>query len=95
MRRLLGDCRIYALAVVIIVTAASCVTDAPLARPELDAPQTVTMLQFAALNRYYAAEEAGYDKGSVSDERLRSAFRNFYNTSPDLASRYGWAGKSR
>jgi hypothetical protein len=44
--------------------------------------------QFAALNRYYAVVQAGYDKGSVSDERLRSAFRNFYDSSPDLAARY-------
>jgi hypothetical protein len=80
---------IHALALVIVATGI--VTDAPVARSEQNARQTAAMLRagrFAALNRYYAAVQAGYDKGSVSDEKLRSAFRNFYDNSPDLAARY-------
>jgi tetratricopeptide (TPR) repeat protein len=83
--------RIRALALVIVATGAGCVTDAPIAASEPNAMQTVAMVRagrFAALNRYYTAVQAGYDKGSVSDERLRSAFRNFYDSSPDLAARY-------
>jgi TPR repeat protein len=91
MKRRLWDNGIHALALMVVVMAAGCATSPSLSRPELGKQQTVTMLragQFAALNRYYAAVQASYDKGYVSDEKLRSAFRQFYDTSPDLAARY-------
>jgi tetratricopeptide (TPR) repeat protein len=91
MKRRLGVYRVFALALVIAVTGIGCVTAVPAARSKLDVRQTMIMVragEFAALNRYYAAVQAGYDKGSVSDESLRSAFRNFYDSSPDLAGQY-------
>ena len=91
MKLRLRDYRIHALALAIAAIGVGCATDAPLARAKPDAQQTVAMVragQFAALNRYYAAVQASYDKGSMSDETLRSVFRNFHDTSPDLAARY-------
>ena len=91
MKRQLRDYRIPALGLVIVATGFGCATDTALSRPQLSTQETVTILranQFAALNRYYSDVQAGYDHGSVSDERLRSAFRHFYDSSPDLAARY-------
>jgi tetratricopeptide (TPR) repeat protein len=91
MKRQLREFRLHALGLAIVATSLGCVTPASRALPELSTQQTVNMVrvgQFAELNRYYAAVQARYDKGSISDERLRSAFRHFYDTSPDLAPRY-------
>jgi len=91
MKRRLRDYRIHALAMMVLATGAACATNASPSRSGLSQQQTLTMLragQFAALNRYYAAVQAGYDRGRVSDEKLRSAFRRFYDASPDLAAKY-------
>ena len=58
---------------------------------ELSTRQTVNMVRagdFTRLDRYYAVVQASYDTGRLSDRKLRSAFRHFYDTSPDLAARY-------
>ena len=91
MKRRFRDYRILALLSLLAATRAGYATHAPLARSELSTQQTVAMMragQFAALNRYYAKVQAQYDRGSASDERLRSAVRNFHDSSPDLAVPY-------
>lgn len=91
MKRQLRDYGIRAIGLVIVTAGFGCATRMPISQPELSTQQTVAMVragQFAALNRYYAEVQADYDKGSLSDERLRSAFRHFYDSSPDLAARY-------
>lgn len=58
---------------------------------ELSTRQTVDMVRagdFTRLDRYYSVVQASYDAGRLSDRKLRSAFRHFYDTSPDLAARY-------
>lgn len=79
------------MGLVIVATGAGCATHTAFARSQLNTQKTVAMLragQFTALNRYYAQVQAGYDNGSIPDESLRSAFRHFYDDSPDLAARY-------
>jgi tetratricopeptide (TPR) repeat protein len=91
MKRRLWDYGIPALASVIVAGATGCAAHPLHARPELNTRQTVAMVragQFAALNRYYGAVQAAYDKGSLSDEKLRAEFRHFDDASPDLAARY-------
>lgn len=91
MKRQLRDFRIHALGLVIVATALGCATNTSRSLRELSTQQTVGMVragQFAELDRDYAATQAAYDKGSISDERLRAAFRHFYDSSPDLAPRY-------
>ena len=91
MKRRFRHYGIHALVSLIFATGAGCAIHAPLAHSELSTRQTVAMVragEFAALNRYYARVQARYDKGSLSDERLRSAFRNFYDSSPDLVPQY-------
>lgn len=83
--------RVRALGLMIVAALLGCASNAALTGPGLSAQQTVAMVrgrQFAALDRHYAAIQAGYERGSVSDEKLRAEFRNFYDSSPDLASQY-------
>jgi len=92
MKRRLRGYGLRALALMVVVAAAGgCATSPSFAHAEMSRQQTLAMLragQFAALNRHYAVVQAAYDKGSISDEKLRSAFRRFYDTSPDLDARY-------
>jgi hypothetical protein len=91
MKRRLRDYRTRALAFAIVAIGIGCLTVVPVAWAGLRTEQTVAMVRagrFTALNGYYAAVQASYDKGAVSDEQLRSAFRHFYDRSPDLAGRY-------
>lgn len=90
MKPRLNGYRIRALALALIATGSGCAPEAAL-RPEPSPQQTAVMVeagQFAALDRYYAEVQARYDNGSISDERLRSAFRHFYDSSPELAAQY-------
>lgn len=91
MKRRLRDHRVQAVVAAVIAFGVGCVVVAPRARAELRTEQTVAMVRagkFAELDRYYGAIQAAYAKGSISDERLRLAFRHFYDDSPDLAARY-------
>lgn len=91
MKQYFRDFRVHALSLAILATGQGCASDAARVRPEPGAQETVVMVragEFAELDRRYAAVQAGYDKGSISDERLRAAFRHFYDSSPDLAPRY-------
>jgi len=91
MKWQLRDYRLHALGLVMLATGFGCATHPPSDRLQLSTQQTVAMVragQFAALNRHYAAIQARYDKGSISDEGLRAAFRHFYDSSPELAPRY-------
>lgn len=79
------------MGLVIVASGAGCATHTAFARSQPNTQKTVAMLragQFTALNRYYAQVQADYDRGSISDEDLRSAFRHFYDGSPDLAAQY-------
>jgi len=91
MKRRLRDYGILALASVMLAGTTGGAAHPARARPELDAQQTVAMVragQFAVLDRYYGSVQAGYDEGSVSDEKLRAEFRHFYDASSDLAAHY-------
>lgn len=92
MTRQFTDFRILAVGLLIVATGAGCAAHRAFPRSRLNTQKnTVAMLragQFTALNRYYAHVQADYDRGSISDEDLRSAFRHFYDSSPDLAAQY-------
>lgn len=78
MKRQLRNFRVHALSLVIVATALGCATNGSRPLRDLGTQQTVAMVragQFAELDRDYAAIQA-YDKGSISDERLRAAFRH-------------------
>jgi tetratricopeptide (TPR) repeat protein len=44
--------------------------------------------RFAAVDRQLSEWQAGYERGAISDEDLRAAFRVFYDTNPALGSLY-------
>lgn len=73
MKRQFRDFRVHALSLVIVAAVLGCATNASRPLPDLGTRQTMAMVragQFAELDRDYAAIQAGYDKGSISDERL-------------------------
>ena len=56
-----------------------------------DSAQTVSLLKagrFVDLNRRYGAVQSRFDRGEISDEALRAAFRNFRDADPALAAQY-------
>ncbi|HVV45217.1 MAG TPA: DUF4034 domain-containing protein, partial [Bryobacteraceae bacterium] len=91
MGRRLRRCGFRALGLAGAALSLGCVTQAPTGPAELDSRQTVSMLRagdFARLSGYYAAVQRSYDGGRTTDRELRTAFRHFYDTAPDLAARY-------
>ncbi|MHB8814990.1 MAG: hypothetical protein ACYDAE_17195 [Steroidobacteraceae bacterium] len=96
MRQQLRKFRLQALGLAVAATNLACAAHPPTDH-ELGARQTMNMVragEFARLDRYYSAVQSSYDGGKISDRRLRSAFRHFYDTSPDLAARYAsWVEK--
>lgn len=91
MKRQLREFRLLASGLMITVGGIACATGAPSAHVELSTQQTTAMVRagrFAALDEYYGRVQRSYDERAVSDEKLRSEFRHFYDSSPDLAARY-------
>lgn len=62
------------------------------ARRNLSQVETLGLLrsrEFRKVDQYFSAVQTSFDKGFITDEELRAAFRAFYATDADLEAQYG------